>query len=105
VQAELSGCSPAARLAALGQRMAHARARLAPALRHRVALADGLLRSAARGLEATSPLATLGRGYAIVTIAESGRVVRHAAEAPPGTEVEARLAHGRLRARVLAAKP
>jgi exodeoxyribonuclease VII large subunit len=105
VQAELAGRSPAARLAALGQRISHARARLAPALRHRIALADGLLRSAARGLEATSPLATLGRGYAIVSIVESGAVVRDAAEAPPGTEVEARLARGRLRARVLAAKP
>src|SRR5262245_14193067 len=104
-RAELAGCSPAMRVAALAQRIAHGAGRLAPALRHRIAVADGTLRAAARGLEATSPLATLARGYAIVTIAASGAVLRDASDAPPGTEVEARLARGRLRARVLAEKP
>ncbi len=101
VAAELAGRSPAARLAALGQRIGHAGARLLPALRGRITGARGLLMSAARGLEATSPIATLGRGYAIVTLAGNGAVVRDPAEAPPGTEIEARLALGRLRARVL----
>jgi hypothetical protein len=32
-------------------------------------------------------------------------VLRDAAGVAPGTEVEARLAHGRLRARVLSGKP
>ena len=104
-RAELAACSPAARVESLAQRIAHAGGRLAPAMRHRLALADGTLRSAARALEATSPLATLARGYAIVTIAGSGAVVRDATEAPAGTEVDARLAHGRLRARVIQAKP
>jgi exodeoxyribonuclease VII large subunit len=102
--AELTGRSPAARVAAVAQSVAHAAARLTPAVRHRLALAEGLLRSAARGLEATSPLATLGRGYAIVTLAATGQVLRAATEAPAGTEVEARLARGRLRARVLSTK-
>src|SRR5262245_3216652 len=105
VRAELATGSPAGRIATLGQRIALAAGGLAPALRHRIAVADGALRSAARGLEATSPLATLARGYAIVTIAASGAVLRDASDAPPGTEVEARLARGRLRARVLAEKP
>jgi exodeoxyribonuclease VII large subunit len=105
VAAELAGRSPAARLAALGQRIGHSGARLLPALRARIAGARGLLRSAARGLEATSPIATLGRGYAIVTLAGNGAAVRDPAEAPPGTEIEARLALGRLRARVLDRKP
>ena len=104
LSAELARESPASRLAALRQRIAHAGARLAPSVRHRIALAGGLLQALARGLEATSPLATLGRGYAIVTLASSGAVVRDPAEAPPGTEVEARLARGRLRARVLGPK-
>ena len=104
-RAELAACSPATRVESLAQRIAHAGGRLAPAMRHRLALADGTLRSAARALEATSPLATLARGYAIVTIAGSGAVVRDATEAPAGTEVDARLAHGRLRARVIPAKP
>jgi exodeoxyribonuclease VII large subunit len=102
--AELEGRSPAARVAAVAQRIAHAASRLTPAARHRLVLAEGLLRSAARGLEATSPLATLGRGYAIVTLAATGQVLRVASEAPPGTEIEARLARGQLRARVVSAK-
>jgi exodeoxyribonuclease VII large subunit len=102
--AELAGCSPAARVAALAARFSQAGALLAPAFRHRLAVADGRLQAAARGLHATSPLATLARGYAIVSIAADGRVVTAAVEAPPGTEIEARLARGRLRARVTGAR-
>jgi hypothetical protein len=40
-----------------------------------------------------------------VTLAGNGAAVRDPAEAPPGTEIEARLALGRLRARVLDRKP
>jgi exodeoxyribonuclease VII large subunit len=57
-----------------------------------------------RTLNAVSPLATLDRGYAIVTSPE-GAVLRDAAEAPPGTVVEARLASGRLRATVTESSP
>jgi exodeoxyribonuclease VII large subunit len=98
--AELARSSPASRVASLLQRAAHAGLRLTPALRHRLALLDGRFQAAARGLHATSPLATLDRGYAIVTLAESGAVVTDATQAPAGTEIEARLARGRLRARV-----
>ncbi len=104
VAAELAGRSPTARLAILEQRIAHAGARLLPATRSRLAGARALLQSAARGLEATSPLATLGRGYAIVTRAVDGAVLRDASGVAAGTEVEARLARGRLRARVVDGK-
>jgi len=104
LRAQLAGRSPAARVAALDQGIAHAGARLLPAMRGRLAESRGLLQSASRGLEATSPLATLGRGYAIVTRAADGAVLRDASQAGPGTEIEARLAHGRLRARVLGEK-
>jgi exodeoxyribonuclease VII large subunit len=53
----------------------------------------------ARTLNAVSPLATLERGYAIVST-ESGGILRNAAQAPPGTIIEARLGVGRLRAKV-----
>ncbi len=53
-------------------------------------------------LNAISPLATLERGYAIVS-GESGEILRDSAEAKPGTLIEARLARGRVRARVEAA--
>jgi exodeoxyribonuclease VII large subunit len=52
-----------------------------------------------RTLSAVSPLATLERGYAIVSV-EGGAILRNAEDAKPGTLVEARLAQGRLRARV-----
>ena len=52
-----------------------------------------------RTLNAVSPLATLERGYAIVSV-DGGGILRNAADARPGTLIEARLAQGRLRARV-----
>jgi exodeoxyribonuclease VII large subunit len=59
---------------------------------HRLELADRALRTA-------SPLATLARGFAIVTRSD-GSLVTDARSVPPGDEIEARLASGRLRARV-----
>jgi exodeoxyribonuclease VII large subunit len=53
----------------------------------------------ARTLNAVSPLATLDRGYAIVS-GEGGAILRNAADAKPGTLIDARLAQGRIRARV-----
>jgi exodeoxyribonuclease VII large subunit len=52
-----------------------------------------------RTLNAVSPLATLERGYAIVSV-EGGEILRSAAHAKPGTIIEARLAQGRVRAKV-----
>jgi len=57
---------------------------------------------ASRTLDAVSPLATLGRGFAVVSRADDGTVLRDASQAPVGTEIEARLSNGRLRARVTA---
>ena len=101
MRAELTGASPAARVATLLQRAGHAGLRLLPAVRHRLALRQGRLETAVRALHAISPLATLSRGYAIVTRADDGAVVRNAVQAPPGTEIDARLERGRLRARVV----
>jgi exodeoxyribonuclease VII large subunit len=50
-------------------------------------------------LNAVSPLATLDRGYAIV-IGDEGAILRDAADARPGTLIEARLARGVIRAKV-----
>lgn len=61
-------------------------------LGHRVDLAD-------RTLKAASPLATLARGFAIVT-RDDGTLVTDARSVSAGEEIEARLASGRLRARV-----
>jgi exodeoxyribonuclease VII large subunit len=50
-------------------------------------------------LQEMSPLAVLGRGYAIA-LGPGGRAVRDAAEAPRGTPLQLRLHHGTLRVRV-----
>jgi exodeoxyribonuclease VII large subunit len=50
-------------------------------------------------LQAVSPLATLARGYAIVSNAE-GAILRDAKDASPGMRIEAQLANGRIRATV-----
>jgi exodeoxyribonuclease VII large subunit len=52
-----------------------------------------------RTLQTASPLATLARGFAIVTRAD-GTLVTDASSVPAGEEIEARLASGRLRAKV-----
>jgi exodeoxyribonuclease VII large subunit len=81
--ARLSLASPGRRLeriesavAALEQRLMRARARLAETRRER------LMRAVA-GLEARSPLATIARGYAIVTRLPEGEIVRAPEQAPP----------------------
>jgi len=99
-RAELGGASPQALLAALGHRLGLAGARLPSALASSLERSQGRLRTMARALQAVSPLATLDRGYAIVTTVPDGRVLTDAEQAAPGTEIEARLARGRLRARV-----
>ena len=54
----------------------------------------------ARTLASVSPLATLARGYAVLREHDSGRLLRRAADARPGQQVDAQLAEGRLRLRV-----
>lgn len=58
------------------------------------------LQGLARALESVSPLATLGRGYAILQRTADGRVVRHPSEAGSGELLQARLAQGQLWLRV-----
>ena len=83
-----------AHAAALRQRMVTSLAGSLNALEQRLALA-------ARTLNAVSPLATLERGFAVVRRADTGELLRDAAHAPAGTEIEARLSKGKLRATVI----
>ncbi|MBK1643595.1 exodeoxyribonuclease VII large subunit [Thiocapsa imhoffii] len=63
------------------------------------------LARAAAGLQARSPLATIARGYAIVTRLPEGDIVRAPEQAPPGTRIAARLAQGTVHAVVESASP
>jgi len=60
------------------------------------------LQLAQRHLDAISPLATLQRGYAIVT-GPDGQALMDASQVKPGDVIEARVARGRIRAQVLEA--
>jgi exodeoxyribonuclease VII large subunit len=73
--------------------------RLGHAATGRMAASAQRLALAQRGLHAVSPLATLARGFAIVTRAD-GTLVTDAASVERGEELEARLARGILTARV-----
>jgi exodeoxyribonuclease VII large subunit len=53
-------------------------------------------RSLAAGLDSLSPLAVLGRGYALVQRAADGRIVRDARQVSTGEALLVRLARGRL---------
>jgi exodeoxyribonuclease VII large subunit len=91
---------PRHRLEALCARAASLRERLVGVFGSHLNALEQRLALASRTLDAVSPLATLGRGFAVVTRVEDGTLLRDAAQAPPGTAIEARLSKGRLRATV-----
>jgi exodeoxyribonuclease VII large subunit len=95
----LARSSPARRLQPLQQRLAVARRRLPAAIQRRLQTARDRVERSMRTLNAVSPLATLDRGYAIVTVAGS-RVVTDAATLAPGAQIEARVARGTFQATV-----
>ncbi|HEY6640571.1 exodeoxyribonuclease VII large subunit [Povalibacter sp.] len=97
--AHLRQASPAVRLAAVKGRLQMARSSLESALQRRLQHLRTQLRVAVGTLDAISPLATLQRGYAIVSDAQ-GHVVTDARTLTSGQEILARLATGRVRARV-----
>jgi exodeoxyribonuclease VII large subunit len=92
--------NPRHRVAALSSQAANLRQRLESRMRTTLVSLEQRLALASRTLDAVSPLATLGRGFAVVSRVDDGRLLRDAADAPAGTEIEARLARGAVRARV-----
>jgi exodeoxyribonuclease VII large subunit len=75
-------------------------ARLRHAWNDRVARAEHRLALAVRTLNTVSPLATLDRGFAIVTRSADGALVTDAASLQVGDEIDARVARGKVRATV-----
>ena len=70
--------------------------RLRSAMNEHLQAAQQRLAVACKSLDTISPLATLERGYAIVTRQEDNRVLQRANAVKTGEQIEARLAKGRL---------
>jgi len=96
----LRAADPSARINQLSERRTELDRRLRRAMGDALQQRRQSLAAAIRALETVSPLATLGRGYAIVRTADDGAVVRDAERLLPGTRVLARVQHGELHCRV-----
>jgi len=91
------------RLAAVRQQLESLVTNLFAAARRGLLENRGVLDRQTASLEALSPVAILNRGYALVFDA-GGQLVKDAARLAAGDEVSARLARGRIRARVTASE-
>jgi exodeoxyribonuclease VII large subunit len=84
------------RLAAVRTRLVSGRGRLDQAIARSQHRADARLRDHARRLETLSPLAVLGRGYAVCWNADRTQVIRDAGATAPGDLVQVTLGRGEL---------
>jgi len=96
----LRGRSPLAQLRDAQSRHTALALQLRTAVREQLVFARSRTDLAMRALHTVSPLATLARGYAIVTRLPGGELLRSADEVARGERIEARLSAGRVRARV-----
>jgi exodeoxyribonuclease VII large subunit len=97
--------SPQVRVAMARTREARARVAAEAAIRRRMDLNRRRLSEAATRLDALSPLAVLGRGYALARRESDGRIVRAAADVALGDRIELRLASGQIGAEVTRLEP
>lgn len=91
---------PRQRLQDLSQQLDNHEQRLNLAIRNYLQQQAARLNHLAVALDALSPLATLKRGYAIITEIASGEIVRSAAAVKPETKLKARLVDGELELKV-----
>ncbi len=101
----LQQAHPGARLAQYSQRLDQLEGRLLFALQSGLAADAARLESAARALQAISPLATLGRGFAVITRSTDGALVTSSEQLAVGDCFDATLAQGSLHAAVLSRRP
>jgi exodeoxyribonuclease VII large subunit len=104
LQSRLRAQSPLPRIQRLQRDNGLLRQRMESAMQQRLTHAGERLAHLAQMLDSLSPLATLARGYAIITDAD-GRVVSDADRVEAGDRVNARLASGELTLTVDRAEP
>ncbi|MCW4453888.1 exodeoxyribonuclease VII large subunit [Flavobacterium sp. MXW15] len=98
--AVLRAAQPQRRLSVLHDRLQALASRPQAAMARQLQRDALRLRALARSLEAVSPLATVARGYSILTRADDGALVRSVAQVEPGDALQARVGDGTLRLRV-----
>jgi exodeoxyribonuclease VII large subunit len=96
----LAGYDPRIRLGAVRARLMALDGRIARAAARRSHAADSRFNALAARLDGLSPLAVLGRGYAVAWNATRTRVLRDAASVGLGDEIIVRLERGELRSAV-----
>jgi exodeoxyribonuclease VII large subunit len=85
---------PQRQLDALNQRLQRLQPRADAAMARQLQRDTVRLRALARSMEAVSPLATVARGYAILTREDDGRLVRSPLDVSPGDTLKARVQDG-----------
>ena len=103
-RSRLIGLSPAVSVQQSIGRMTVLRQRLHAAMARNIGARASRLSLSARALDSVSPLATLERGYAIVTDADKGHVLTDASQASAGSRIRARLMTGEFVATVTESK-
>jgi exodeoxyribonuclease VII large subunit len=84
------------RLGGVRARLVAADGRLTAAVGRNRHASDARLRSAAARLESLSPLAVLGRGYAVCWNEERTRIIRDASSVAPGDRLQVTLERGEV---------
>ena len=102
---QLQLTSPLVRLINFATRIKTCRTLLTERLNRRLTQRVQELTGLESQLKALSPLATLGRGFAIVQLEEEGKIVRSASTLQPGDSIVARFARGRAHAKVKTVEP
>jgi exodeoxyribonuclease VII large subunit len=90
----LMAASPGNQVLRRSQHLKETRQRLGGAMRKHIDSLQSRIAVASASLQAVSPLGTLQRGYAIVSDAETGTLIRDANALTEGKEIAGRLAHG-----------
>jgi len=98
---ELRYVSPERRIQSETQRVDDLNRRAASSLLHRVQLQSTHVKGMQRRLVALSPLAVLGRGYAVVTNKEDGKVVSGIKQIKNAKEIQVRVSDGTFDAEIV----
>jgi len=96
VSGRLRQQTPRPRLQALQIECRHVFERLVTSMRRELDRAAMRTQQAVHSLNALSPLATLERGYTIITRADTGAVITDAHTIKPGDRIKAKLSRGRI---------